>query len=206
VCSKSACHRGIFWGSEAATKAAAKTARLPENQRGRLKLPQISGRSRTHRRRVCTSARCRPPVLTGSEADEARDDRPLEEVHLAFDSPPADRDAGAAKVRKLRMRCGVSTVGGIWKIGCTAVMHFGLTIDDGKFIRSGLAGSGVGLTCVVPQDRFCLIHEVQGQWEIGDDVPYSTHLKEISRPLPPKKRELVGMERGHATARRKRKL
>jgi hypothetical protein len=81
--------------------------------------------------------------------------------------------------------CKAKTSDDIEALGCTGCAANGLTIENAQFIRLGLAGSGVGLPCFVPPDRFCLVHGVSGGLQDGQSQQYAERVEDISRPLTP---------------------
>lgn len=81
--------------------------------------------------------------------------------------------------------CKVKTSDDIEALGCTGCAANGLSIEDAQFIRLGLAGSGVGLPCFVPPDRFCLVHGVSGGLQDGQSQQHAERVEDISRPLTP---------------------
>jgi hypothetical protein len=89
------------------------------------------------------------------------------------------------RVRRLLTECGVKTADDLRVLGCTGCVAHGLTIDDIKFLRIGLAGSGVGLPCFVPKTRYCLAHEVTGGLQDGQAQQHGGYVDTISRPLTP---------------------
>jgi hypothetical protein len=92
------------------------------------------------------------------------------------------------RVRRLLWNCGVKVADDLKVLGCTGCVAHGLTLDDIKFLRIGLAGSGVGLPCFVPKTRYCLAHEVTGGLQDGQapGIPEFVHFTEtISRSLTP---------------------
>lgn len=97
--------------------------------------------------------------------------------------------------------CGATVVRDIEALGCTGLVHHGVTIEGAKRARAGLAGSGAGLPCYVAADRYCLVHEVIGGLQDGQLQRFPEAVEATSRPLAPSEiahRELV------ETARRSR--
>ncbi|HEV3059670.1 MAG TPA: hypothetical protein VGY48_15575 [Vicinamibacterales bacterium] len=89
------------------------------------------------------------------------------------------------RVRALLRRCNVKIADDITKLGCTGAAHYGLSADDIKFLRAGLAGGGVGLPCFVPPTRYCFLHETTGGLQDGQAPGYSNVIESISRELTP---------------------
>lgn len=79
--------------------------------------------------------------------------------------------------------CKAKTSDDIEALGCTGCAANGLSIEDAQFIRLGLAGSGVGLPCFVPSDRYCLVHGVSGGLQDGQSQQHAAFVESISRPL-----------------------
>jgi hypothetical protein len=81
--------------------------------------------------------------------------------------------------------CQVKTRDDIEELGCTGCTSYGLSIDDIQFMRVGLAGSGVGLPCFVPPDRYCVAHGVSGGLQDGQTVRWGEFVDKVARPLTP---------------------
>lgn len=88
-----------------------------------------------------------------------------------------------SKLMQLLMTCKVKTRDDVETLGCTGCAAMGLTIEDTQFVRMGLAGSGVGLPCFVPPDRFCYAHGVSGGLQDGQEQRHAERVESISRPL-----------------------
>lgn len=82
-------------------------------------------------------------------------------------------------------KCQVKTRDDVEELGCTGCIAYGLSIDDIQFMRIGLAGSGVGLPCFVPPDRYCLAHGVSGGLQDGQTVRWGEFVEKVARPLTP---------------------
>lgn len=61
-------------------------------------------------------------------------------------------------------------------------------VDIVRFLRMGLGGSGIGLPCYVPADRYCCAHEVSGGLQDGQAQYYPDEVNVISRELFPEER------------------
>lgn len=99
---------------------------------------------------------------------------------VVIQGPYIDKPA-AERVRAILAGCGCKTVGDIATLGCTGIVHHGYTQADAQFVREKVAGSGVGLTCFVPPDRYCLVHETVGGLQEGQAARYDS--TSISREL-----------------------
>lgn len=80
-------------------------------------------------------------------------------------------------------RCNCVVAGDIVQVGCTGASACLSSIDEIKFLRLGLGGSGVGLPCFVPPDRYCLAHEVSGGLQDGQEPRFQGRVEFVSRPL-----------------------
>jgi len=89
------------------------------------------------------------------------------------------------RVRDALRVCRVKIADDIKRLGCTGATHYGLSLDDIKFLRMGLAGGGVGLPCFVPPTRYCLAHETTGGLQEGQTPGYANVVESISRELTP---------------------
>lgn len=89
------------------------------------------------------------------------------------------------KLKKLFSICGINTRDDIEKLGCTGAASFGVDHIDIKFFRLALAGSGVGLPCYVPETRYCLVHEVSGGLQKGQQQQYIDFVDKVARELTP---------------------
>jgi hypothetical protein len=101
--------------------------------------------------------------------------------------------------RRALAACNAVTAQDVKELGCTGLAVHGVTVEDAQATRLGLAGSGVGLTCYVGPDRFCLIHNVIGGLQEHQEQRHAHAVMQISR-------ELTAEERAHVavmeTARR----
>ncbi len=93
-----------------------------------------------------------------------------------------------ARLHALFAKCNIKTASDIDACGCTGATVHGLSLSDVQFLRLALAGSGVGLPCFVPPDRYCLAHEVSGGLQEGQDSLFPEAAKSISRELSPSER------------------
>lgn len=107
---------------------------------------------------------------------------PSDAAYEAWDRIHAQR---RGRLDALFDKCAVKTRGDIEELGCTGCASFGLSIDDIQFLRIGLAGSGVGLPCFVPPDRYCLAHGVSGGLQDGQTARWTEHVEKVARPLTP---------------------
>lgn len=114
---------------------------------------------------------------------------PTVEAHKAWQDIHA---VDLMRVLDILGACGVKVAEDINRLGCTGVIaHAGHTIDDVKFLRIGLAGSGVGLPCFVPPMRYCLAHTTIGGLEHGQKAHYQEYVETISRDLTPQEHARV---------------
>jgi hypothetical protein len=113
------------------------------------------------------------------------DNRPLDTLPFGFEHPEAERPAVVERVRTMLAAAGVKVADDIAKLGCTTLCRYGVSIDDSKFLRLGLAGSGCGMPCFVPPDRYCLVHETIGGLQDGQDALDADQIPSISRSLTP---------------------
>lgn len=97
------------------------------------------------------------------------DKRSLADLRFGDVFPEAERAEVDGQVHQILADLGVQIAEDIKKIGCTTLAARGIvgrggetTITLGRFLRQGLGGCGIGLTCFVPPDRFCLVHETHG--------------------------------------------
>jgi hypothetical protein len=105
---------------------------------------------------------------------------PTNEARAAWDREHASK---LGKLRNLLSGCGVKVADDIIALGCTGCIVSGLSIDDIKFLRIGLAGGGVGLPCFVPPNMYCLAHEVSGGLQEGQQARYPEAIQNLARPL-----------------------
>lgn len=85
-----------------------------------------------------------------------------------------------------------------------AVTSASPVIDVIRFLRIGLAGSGVGLPCFVPPNRYCHGHEVIGGLQDKQEAHHLEQISSISRELQPEEKahnELI-REAQHASEER----
>ncbi len=131
-------------------------------------------------------------------AAEDRDLRPLETLTLAMlptgqmvEPEPGLKlvpehkidETTAARVREILAGCGVKTAEDIVELGCTGLAYNNVPLDDIKLVRQGLSGSGVGLTCFVGTDRYCLAHETVGGLQDGQPQRHVDGVSMVSREL-----------------------
>jgi hypothetical protein len=113
------------------------------------------------------------------------DERPLDQLTFGFEAPLDERESTAAFVRETLQRCGVKLAQDIGDVGCSGLAAQGISIEDSKRILLGLAGSGCGLVCYVPVDRFCLVHGGVGGLQVNQASRHIEHVPSISRDLTP---------------------
>jgi hypothetical protein len=141
------------------------------------------------------------PVAPAPVSFTPSEDTPIAEVTLALvpgvvegtkviSAPHVDEEK-AARVREILVACGCKTAVDIGTLGCTGVVAGGFTIEDAKLVRLGVAGSGVGLTCFVPPDRFCLVHQTIGGLQEGQASRHAQVVPDMSRDLTPAERAKV---------------
>jgi hypothetical protein len=124
---------------------------------------------------------------------EWSDKRPLEDIAFGGAASETERVAVAARVREILTKCDVKTGDDIAALGCTGLAAHGFDIDDGKFVRVGMAGSGIGLTCFVPLARFCLVHETPGGLQESQAAQFEDQIPKISRELTKEERYKIGL-------------
>lgn len=122
------------------------------------------------------------------------DHRPL--VDLVF----ADgKEPNATNVRITLAAAGVVVAEDIALLGCTGLFgklfvaqgfSASAAINTCAFVRKNMGGAGLGLTCFIGSDRYCLIHDTIGGLEKGQAQRHAEHVPAISRDLSDK-------ERGH---------
>ncbi len=95
-----------------------------------------------------------------------RDERTLDEIQFALDTPEAVRMAALLETRAVFREAGAETAQDIVDLGCTGLavrLHrtpgWLRRIQDA---RANMGGSLCGLPCYVPPDRFCLVHNTIG--------------------------------------------
>ena len=101
------------------------------------------------------------------------DTRPIAE--MPFD--------GGDETRALLTRCSVTEAREIETLGCTGATKFGLSVDEIRALRLGLAGGGVGLPCFVDPSHYCLAHSTIGGLQHEQLQRYPEFAEQISRPL-----------------------
>lgn len=134
--------------------------------------------------------------------------RKIEEMTFGMNPDPTDPSqvqvpdaAVAANVRQILQLCGCVTEEDVANLGCTGLAAHDVKFQDhplsivalGEFLRRGLTGSGVGLTCFVPPTRYCLIHETVGGLQEGQGQRYPEHVASISRELTDKERGAMAL-------------
>lgn len=107
---------------------------------------------------------------------------PTPEAESAWKGIHAER---MGRLHALLKKSNTHTRADIETLGCTGCLAMGLSLDDIQFLRFGLAGSGVGLPCFVPSDKFCLAHGVSGGLQDGQEQAYAVWVDKVSRPLTP---------------------
>ena len=122
------------------------------------------------------------------------DKRPLDDLAFGIlETDQAKRAAVAVFVREKLAVCGVEVADDIIDIGCTGLAKHGISIEDARRIRLGLGGSGVGLTCFVGPDRYCLVHETIGGLQDGQEQLHAAYVLEVSRDLEPSERSHIAI-------------
>lgn len=122
------------------------------------------------------------------------DKRPLTDLAFGIlETDEARRTETARFVREKLSMCGVEIADDIIDVGCTGLAKQGISIEDAKRIRLGLGGSGVGLTCFVGPDRYCLVHETVGGLQDGQQQLHPAYVLEVSRDLEPGERDHVAV-------------
>jgi len=123
---------------------------------------------------------------------EKPDLRLLTKVEFAIDNPdPELREVDAAKVREIFGRCGAQTAHDVIELGCTGLAEYGVSIDESKWVRDRMGGARFSLTCFVPPDRHCLVHETSGGLQVrklANEEQKQRHggmVPQISRELEP---------------------
>lgn len=112
--------------------------------------------------------------------------------------PSKEQIAEQEWVREYLKEAGCVLAEDIERLGCTGVAahEFAVNVAGteasrmnalrlGARLRLGLAGSGVGLPCFVPDTRFCLIHNTIGGLEPRQEQRHAEFVNTISRPLTP---------------------
>lgn len=121
------------------------------------------------------------------------DKRPVADLTFGIVFPEEQRAAHADSVRALLAKFGAKIAEDIKAIGCTTLAAAGIDIEAARIFRLGLGGSGVGLTCFVPGDRYCLMHETVGGLQEGQVPKYPEQAAGISRALTAEERVKVGL-------------
>lgn len=119
------------------------------------------------------------------------DDRPLDSLTFGqLEKTPEACAATAEYVRRILHSAGVRVAEDIALLGDTGLAGYGgFTERSGemvemiKLVRDGLAGCGVGLTCYVPLDRYCLVHNGSGSLQEGQEPRHAAFVDKISREL-----------------------
>lgn len=132
------------------------------------------------------------------------DRRPVDEIPFAQDPklPSEERERRQARIREIFKACGCQIAEDIVQLGCTgltALASTGSPIrymggapgsgDDCIFVRENMTGSGIGLPCYVPPDRFCLVHNVVGGLQAGQALRHPESLLLCSRDLTDEERK-----------------
>lgn len=107
---------------------------------------------------------------------------PTEEALVAWRDLHAEK---FARLREIFSACSIEAREHIEELGCTGGTARLLALDDIKFLRLALAGSGVGLPCFVPPDRYCLAHETSGGLQDGQTPLFMQYVDAVARPLTP---------------------
>lgn len=155
----------------------------------------------------CTHTKCtkenakevRPKVFWWRCADcgleVERDERTLDEINFTMDGDPRV-SVSFVPVRAILRAAGADTAQDILDLGCTGLtaalaekdVHW---LDDTRKVCSGMAGAGFGLTCYVPPTRFCLVHNVIGALEPGQESKHIEGLPLCSRELTDEERKMA---------------
>lgn len=90
---------------------------------------------------------------------------------------------GGDDTKALLARCSVTEAREIETLGCTGATKFGLSVDEIRVLRLGLAGGGVGLPCFIAPSRYCLAHNTIGGLQHEQAARYPEFADQISRPL-----------------------
>lgn len=114
--------------------------------------------------------------------------------------PPSDEVIAAWKemhavdltvLRELLDAAGCKIAEDVVALGCTGFVHklrndklvLEALIAQVQHVRLGLGGSGVGLPCYVPPNRYCLVHQVSGGLQDRQEQKYPEEVEAISREL-----------------------
>lgn len=128
------------------------------------------------------------------------DERPIESMTFAGHLPEGEeRDARASQLRQTFLQAGCKIPNDIALLGDTGLYghllrrgaNHDAAIGSAKYVRENMAGAGVGLTCFVGPDRFCLVHNIVGALQDGQTQQHAEHVEAISRPLTDKERGYV---------------
>jgi hypothetical protein len=112
-----------------------------------------------------------PPIINPNPVP--LDERPIGEMPFE----------GGDETKALLVRCGIIFAYQIEALGCTGATKFGLSLDEIRALRLGLAGGGVGLPCFVDSAHYCLAHNTIGGLQHEQLARYSAFAETISRPL-----------------------
>lgn len=128
------------------------------------------------------------PPFTETQVRSARAEWRLRNTNLpteeALKAWERIHEKSMRRLKKLFAVCGdIRTRDDIEKLGCTGCASFGVDHVDIKFLRLALAGSGVGLPCFVPENRYCLVHEVSGGLQKGQEQRHTEFIDKVTRPL-----------------------
>jgi len=120
------------------------------------------------------------------------DRRKVEDIAFGIEIPEVDRAAAVAWFReKVLAPRGITSGEGLRQLGCTTLSD-AFTIAELQRIRMILGGSGVGLTCFVPSNLYCLVHETVGGLQEGQDVLGADKIGKVSRELTRVEAQQVG--------------
>lgn len=104
------------------------------------------------------------------------------------------------RVRKILDEAGIKTGEELQRLGCTGFVNAllrgqAVSIDDddevsaaisqARFVLDNLGGSGFGLTCYVPINRFCLVHRIAGGLQEDQQIAFPEALPIVTRDLTP---------------------
>jgi hypothetical protein len=121
------------------------------------------------------------------------DTRPLTEMSFAAHVAEPERTVRTERLRAIFAACGCKTAEDVIAVGCTGLAKAGLSVEEIRFVRENMAGAGVGLTCFVGMDRYCLAHEVIGGLQEGQAQRHPEFVAQISRPLTPQEQFKVDL-------------
>jgi hypothetical protein len=91
----------------------------------------------------------------------------------------------AKRVRAYLADAGCTTAQAILDAGCTGLHLAGLEIPTLRDLRAALGGTGIGLPCYVPPNRFCLVHNTVGGLQDGQAARHTAAYTGITRELTP---------------------